>query len=223
MDVVRLAVGNMEKRWDIAMQVEQCVHLDGGLVAAELGPGKQREAEVDGGRIERVEAGIEVHAERIPGIQRASDADQVLREVGEDAPVVGLVGVGQRGTRDAASEAEMIALRAQRTETGFDVAKALAVGQLGEGHRQKLLPTGQPAKPSVATMALDRAAKLTVGKKGNQLRKDGAALVHAPSSTPPRIPRNPSAKFKSRQEKMTPNPRTNNQLQEAAGSLVGQQ
>ena len=64
MDIVHLAIGNMDECWDIAMQVEQRVHLDGGLVPAEFGPGKQREAEIDGGRIERVEAGIEINATR---------------------------------------------------------------------------------------------------------------------------------------------------------------
>jgi len=40
-----------------------------------------------------------------------------LREVGEDAPVVRLVGVGQGGACDAAAKAEMIAFGSQRTET----------------------------------------------------------------------------------------------------------
>jgi len=136
----------MDKCRDIAVQIEQCMHLDGGLAGTELRPGKQGEAEIDGGRIESIEAGIEIDAERVAGIQRPSDGDQVLGEVGEDAPVVGLVGVGQGGACDAAAEAEMIALRPQRAETCFDVAQALAVGQLRERHGQELLPARQPAQ-----------------------------------------------------------------------------
>ena len=173
------------------MQIEQRVHLDGGLAGAKSGPGKQREAEIDGGRVERVEAGIEINAEGVADIERPRDADQVLGEVGEDAPVVGLVGVGQGGARDAAAKAEMIAFGPQRAETGFDVTQTLAIGQLGERHGQKLLPAGQSTQAGIASIPLHAAAKLAVGQTGNQLRKDGASLVHAPSSTlreqPPKL------------------------------------
>ncbi len=54
-------------------------------------------------------------------------------------------------------------------------------------------------------------------------RWDIPAFVHASSSTPPSTTPNSSAKFKSRQEKTTPNHRQNNHLQKAASSLVGQQ
>ena len=37
-DVMHLAVGNADKRGDIAMQIEQRVHFDGGFVLAELRP-----------------------------------------------------------------------------------------------------------------------------------------------------------------------------------------
>ena len=39
--VVHFAVGNADKRGNIAMQVQQRVHFDGGLVLAELGPREQ--------------------------------------------------------------------------------------------------------------------------------------------------------------------------------------
>jgi len=128
-------------------------------------PGKQGEAEIDGGRIKRVKACVEVHAERVAGIKRSCDADQVLGEVGEDVPVVRLVGVGQCGACDAASEAEMIALRPQGVKAGLDVAQALAVGQLSERHGQKLLPAGQASQSGIAAIPLHTAAKLTVGRK----------------------------------------------------------
>jgi len=41
LDIVDFAVGNADKRWDIAMEVEQCVHLDGCLVLAEPCPREQ--------------------------------------------------------------------------------------------------------------------------------------------------------------------------------------
>lgn len=41
-DVVYFAVGNADKRGDVATQVQQRVHLDRGLVLAEFRPGEQR-------------------------------------------------------------------------------------------------------------------------------------------------------------------------------------
>ena len=46
------------------MQVQQRVHLDGRLVLAKSGPREQRQAEVDGGRVQRVQTLIQVHADR---------------------------------------------------------------------------------------------------------------------------------------------------------------
>ena len=64
-DVVHFAVGNADKRGDVAVQVQQRVHLDGGLVLAELGPRKQRQAQVDGGGVQGVQALVQVDADRI--------------------------------------------------------------------------------------------------------------------------------------------------------------
>jgi hypothetical protein len=41
-DVVNLAIRNADKRGDVAVQIQQGVHLDGGLVLAKLGPREQR-------------------------------------------------------------------------------------------------------------------------------------------------------------------------------------
>ena len=45
-DVMHFAVRNADKRGDVAMQVQQGVHLDGALVLAELGPREQRQAQM---------------------------------------------------------------------------------------------------------------------------------------------------------------------------------
>src|ERR1035441_4665865 len=44
-------------------QIEQSMHLDGGLGGTKMRPGKQTQAKVDSGRIQRVGSRIEVHAE----------------------------------------------------------------------------------------------------------------------------------------------------------------
>jgi hypothetical protein len=70
------------------------MHLHGAFVLPESGPGKQRKAQVNGGRVQRIQAGIQVDADGIARVQRPGNGNQDLREVCEDAPVMGLIGVG---------------------------------------------------------------------------------------------------------------------------------
>jgi hypothetical protein len=200
-DIMHFAIGNMDERGDVAMQVEQRVHLYRAFALAESGPRKQCEAQIDGGRIERVQALIEVYADCIGGVERTRDVDQDMREVGEDAPVAQLVSVGQSGTGNLATKAHMVSLGSQRAKAGLYIAQALAIRQLRKGHGQILIPAGKAARACVALITCHATAKLAVGKKRNQLLKDGVPVVHAPSSNTGAHASNRSAQFKSRQEK----------------------
>jgi len=93
---VHLGVGNPYKTRDIATQIDQCVQLDPGLGPAEVGPGEQRQAQIDRGRVEGVHRLLERHAHGLVGVALPSPADQHRGEVGPDAPVPPLVGVRQR-------------------------------------------------------------------------------------------------------------------------------
>ena len=66
---------NVGKRGDVAVQIQQRVHLDCGFVLSEFGPGKQRETQVDGGRVQRVQALLQLHSDRIIYIKRSREAD----------------------------------------------------------------------------------------------------------------------------------------------------
>jgi len=101
---VHLAVRNADKPWDIAVKIQQCVHFHRALVLTKLRPREQRETKIDGGRIESIEAVAQFHAHRIFGVKRPGNADQMLCEIGEDAPVMSLVGVSQSRARNAAAE-----------------------------------------------------------------------------------------------------------------------
>jgi len=105
-----------------------------------------------------------------------------VSKVGEDAPVTRFVRIRQCGARHLAAESQVIELALQGTQTGFDVAQTLPIGQLGKSHGQILIPAGEVSQPPVALIARQASAKLPVGKKAHQLREDSAALVHEPLS-----------------------------------------
>jgi hypothetical protein len=109
----------------------------------------------------------------------------------------------------------VIELALQRTQTCFDVAQTLAIGQLREGHRQILIPAGEASRSQFTLITLDATTELPIGKKADQLRKDGAPLIHEPLSA--------LLAFKSRQARNDFNLLHSYYLQPALWNLTGQQ
>ena len=143
--VMHLAIGNADKQGNVAVQIDQRVQLDRSLVFTKARPRKHRQAQIDGGRVERIGAALQLGTERIVGIQHAGTRNQNLREVGEDAPIVTLIGIGQRRSRNAATNAHVIQLVGRTPQAVLNVAQTLAIGELREGHAQELVPTGEAA------------------------------------------------------------------------------
>src|SRR5271166_1430477 len=207
--VTRIKVGMLPRR------SSSVCSLTAALRRRNRAPGKQRQTEIDGCRIQRIQALLQIDAHGLSDIQSACDGNQPLREVGEDAPVARFVRIRQRRARHLATESQVIQLALQRTQTSFDVAQAFPIGQLGEGHRQILIPTAEASQPEVALITLDATTELPVGKKADQLREDGAALIHEPLSA--------LREFKSRQARNGFNFLRSYYLQPTPCKLTGQQ
>lgn len=138
-DVVHLAVTDENERGNIAAQIKQRMELHGGLGGSKRRPREHREAEIDGGGIQRIDGLVEFKRQWIVGIEPPRDADEVLGEVGVDAPVAHGVGVRQGVAGNRAAETQMVELEGLRAKTRFDVAQALAPGQLREGKTKILI------------------------------------------------------------------------------------
>jgi hypothetical protein len=67
-----------------------------------------------------------------------------------------------------------------RVQTDFDIAKALAVRQLRERHRKKLIETGKRAHAMISSITLDALVELVPGEEIQQLCKNVSTLVHLP-------------------------------------------
>jgi hypothetical protein len=70
---VKLAIADVQKRWDVAAEVQEGVQLDGRLGRAKRGPRKHRQAQVDGAGIERVDPQVWLAdvLDRIAGIPQS--------------------------------------------------------------------------------------------------------------------------------------------------------
>jgi len=164
-----------------AAQVEQRVHLDGGVQPPIARPRKQRETQIDGRAVQRIGGFFQLHTQRIARVQRPRRGNQQASEIGEDAPVARLVGIGQRAARDVAANSQVIQLPTESPQARLDVAQTLAIRELREGHREKLVPTRKTSHAILASITRHAAPKFVRGNKIHQLRECRPARVHLAS------------------------------------------
>jgi hypothetical protein len=86
-------------------------------------------------------------------------------------------------------------------QAGLDIAQTLPVSELRKGQAQELIPARKGAEARIAAVSSHTPAKLPVGQKGDELREDGTAQVHALLSAATMGPFLTEWKFKSRQAK----------------------
>ena len=115
------------------------MQLDCTFVFAKTRPRKDRQTQIDGRRIEGIDCMLQLQAKAVPGVELASCLDQTEGEILVNAPVAGLVGVGQCAAGDSAANPQVIELGGVRTQAGLDVAQTFSIGQLREGHAQELI------------------------------------------------------------------------------------
>jgi hypothetical protein len=203
-NVVQLAVRDMDEARDAAAQIEQGVHLYRRLGGAKVRPRKQREAQIDGGRIQSIDRVVQVQAQILVDIESSGLADQSLRQLRVDAPVAPLVGIGQRRSPYRFAKTHVVELRGLRRQAGLDVAQALSIGKLRKGHCSVLLRAGERSHPAIAIVACDDTREGTPRQKIHNLSEQRLADIHgrilgkSPKTAPrrsnrhhPSSPRNP--------------------------------
>lgn len=180
-DVVQLAVGNVDEGRDAAAKIEQGMQLDRPLGLSELCPGKDGQAQVDGGGVQSIDRLVEFHPEVFVQIEFAGNRYQCMGQVGVDAPVANFVGVGQSVPRHLRADIHVEELVALSPQTGFDVAQTFPKGQLGKNHAEKLVVTGEVLDLVIPPVALDASAESVQGQMFEDLRKDQLASIHRAS------------------------------------------
>ena len=111
-------------------------------------------------------------------IQAAGFGDQDMSQLRIDTPVAVLVGLGQGAARNGPSDSSVIEFRAERSQTGFDIAQTVAKSQLRKGHAEKLIEAGKRSDAMIATVALNALLKGKRWEPGHDLGKNGVAYIH---------------------------------------------
>ena len=178
-DLVGLAVADMNECGDGAAQIQQGVQFDRRFVRSKGCPGINRQAQVYRCGVEGVNRCIQVDRQRVVGIQRARHGNQVLRKVGVDLPRSSCIGIGQGVARNGlAAQTHVIQPLGLGTQIDFDIAQRLAVGQLSKGHGQELIHAGEVVDLVIALVSGHASAKSAQWQKCHELRENKLALVH---------------------------------------------
>jgi len=166
---VHFAIGDFDKRGNAAARIQQCMQFDRAFAVAKAGPRKQGQAQVDGGRIQRVHRLIQFDAEVVVEIQPPGRMDQHLGKIGVNAPVSVFVGIGQRAAGHVSANAHGVEFAFQRSQTGFAIAQAFSVGELSKSHAQKLIEAGKVLDLAVAAITLNAFLKIVYGEQTHQM------------------------------------------------------
>ena len=141
-------------------------------------PRKQRQAQVDSGRVQSIDRVGQLQAQAVVGIKVPRLGDQPVGELRVNAPVAQLVGIGQRRTPHRFAKAHVVELRGLSRQADFDIAQALSIGQLRKRHRPILLGTAQCSHPSVAIVTYNNPCEGAPGQKIHELSEKRFAGVH---------------------------------------------
>jgi len=176
-DVVDRTVGDPHEYGDWAGEIDLSVKLDRRFGGSEMRPGKDRQAQIDGGSINGINHLVEIKTVGVTDIQPSRLADENLSECFVNAPVSMLVRVSQIRSGNVTSNAHCIAVSAT-SETGFNVAETLPESDLRESHRDELVSSGHtPAFPR-HPMQRHTALKLLAVQRIENLSEYQASGVH---------------------------------------------
>src|SRR5512139_168016 len=160
---------------DRAPQIHLGMEFDGALLLPKRSPRKKRQTQVDRGGIQGVSRLGDLQSEVLACIQLSGRSDQHMSEVGVDTPIPFFVGIGQRASRNFASEPCVIKPRLHGPQAYFDIAKTLPISQLSEGHAKELIETRKISNPILALVPANAFVEFVSGEKAHELRENDSA------------------------------------------------
>jgi hypothetical protein len=176
--VLNTARGDNDDGGKVALQCQQRVQFDARLVSPEGGPGKEREAQVNGSGVQRVGRGLKFNAEGFIGVEDGGLLNEDLGKVGENTPVAAFISVGQGAAGRGLPDPGVIEFGAKGGQAGFDIAQAFPPGQLGESQHQEMFISREFADTEVAIITGDALVEFVFGQEVHKLGEDGATFVH---------------------------------------------
>lgn len=161
----------------LGYHIKQRVDFDTSLGLPKVCPLEQTQAQVNSGRVERIELSIQNELPVNP--LTLCEIDHVVGELLEDPVVPVSVGVSHIAELDIAwAETEMITLGLDGVDDTNHFPKTIATGKLTEHHHHQLVPACKGLDVLVSLILLDDAIKDSLGQKAGELTEDVFAAIH---------------------------------------------
>lgn len=178
-NVMDFPISDMDEHRQRSPQIKLGVNLDRRLARTETGPGENGQAQIDRGRVDRVNRGLQlIDTAGVTGAQLACASDEQQGKLLEDAAVAGCVGVGQSAARDRAAETEVIELVLTRSQAVLQITQAFPKGEQREREREQVIPRGERRGLIVTAILRDDASKIALRKEVDDLREDETSRMH---------------------------------------------
>ena len=198
-DVMHRTVCDLYKDWDRASQVDLSMELYRGFGLTEMSPRKHRQAQINGGSIDRINHLVNIQPVGVLAVKASGLADENLRECFVNTPVPVLVSISQISPRDVTTDAHGVEMRTP-SQASFNVTKTLSESDLSKSHRKKLIPGGHTLARSRHRVKLNAASQLLGTQYIHYLGKYESSCVH------PLLRMNHDRKYQSVQMQDTPFP-----------------
>ena len=191
-DLVGLAVRNADKAWDCAAQVQQCMQFDSALGSTKRCPQIHRQTQIDRGRIERIDSGVQIDTQRLVDIKLSRNANQMLCILVIDLPRTRRVRADQSIARKrGVTKSHVIRTLGLCTKIDFDIAKRLSLCQLRKSHCEELIQAGEVLDLVIATMRSIATPESYQRQMHHDRQENEFALVH--EGSPREVANNPNS------------------------------
>src|SRR5690606_29724644 len=170
-DVATLGFGDQHVGGQVVVMVQQDVGLDAAFGAAKRGPGKQAQAQRDGGRVQRQK--LVVEAELVPSTAehlllaeaRQSGPEEFLEQRGGAV----FVCIGQSRAARCMLDPHMHQSPEAAPQAVADLAQGIGASQLTEQHGDELRPAGETFGGTLGVVLLNECSELGARKMLEQL------------------------------------------------------
>lgn len=177
-DVVHFASRDIDENRNRAAQIDDRVGFDCRLGGSKIRPRKQRQTQIDGRRVQRIEWFVQSQPNVLALMQLDRYGNQSMTQCLEQPPVAPFVGIGQGGTRYLAANPNVVELGTVRVQTRHQIAQALASGDLGIRDTQEMVPGREMPDAMIRAEAIHQMLEVTEGYKGQQLCENRLTAIH---------------------------------------------
>lgn len=178
LDVVGLAVGEVDKGWDCVPQVQKSVDLNRRLGRTKQGRRDKAHAQVDGAVVQVINRVLQIQPQVFFDTDFAAPSDQDCSKIGPDCPISSLVGTGQGAFLDQGANPHSIEFARVRAQARLDVSKRLPPLQLRKSHDSIVLGRRQKPHLRICLVTLHNYGKTQPRYELHDLCKQRLADVH---------------------------------------------